>query len=104
MTAAPVIVRVRQTFVGRPATIGATHNGEVISAIAKHAVEPETLALSKLNLAGDDQADRSVHGGPDKSVYCYPSEHAVAWHADGFELPPGSVGENAVLVLNARKR
>lgn len=97
MTAEPNTVRVLRTFVGRPASIGATRNGDVTSAIAKHAVETETLALGEINLAGDDQADRAVHGGPDKSVYCYPSEHAAAWIADGFDLPPGSVGENAVL-------
>lgn len=97
MTAGPDTVSVCQTLVGRPASIGTTRNGAVTSAIAKHIVESQTLALGEINLAGDDQADRSVHGGPDKSVYCYPSEHAAAWTTDGFDLPPGSVGENAVL-------
>ena len=92
-----VALRVLQTFVGRPGVIGALRNGEVSSAIRKAPVEAETLALGEINLTGDDQADRSVHGGPDKSVYCYPSEHAAAWIADGFDLPPGSVGENVAL-------
>jgi MOSC domain-containing protein YiiM len=83
--------------VGRPAPIGATRNGKVISAIAKAAVDGAALELGEINLAGDDQADRSVHGGPDKSVYFYPSEHAADWQADGFDLPPGSVGENAAI-------
>ncbi|MEP6624263.1 MAG: MOSC domain-containing protein [Acidimicrobiia bacterium] len=90
-------LRVIQTYVGRPAPIGATRNGDVISAIRKAPVDAATLELGAINLAGDDQADRSVHGGPDKSVYCYPSEHTVAWQADGFDLPPGSVGENVSL-------
>lgn len=90
-------LRAIQTFVGRPAPIGATRNGAVISAIHKLFVEDTSLELSTINLAGDDQADRSVHGGPEKAVYCYPSEHAAAWHADGFELPPGAVGENLSL-------
>ncbi len=90
-------LRVLQTYVGRPAPIGATRNGDVVSAIHKLPVDADTLELGVINLAGDDQADRSVHGGPDKSVYCYPSEHAVAWQADGFDLPPGSVGENVSL-------
>ena len=95
MTASPIPVL--QTFVGRPAPIGATRNCDVLSAIGKAPVAADTLDLGAINLAGDDQADRSVHGGPDKSVYCYPSEHAVAWQVDGFDLPPGSVGENVSL-------
>ena len=91
-------LRAIQTFVGRPAPIGATRNGDVISAIHKLLVDEPTLELSTINLAGDDQADRSVHGGPEKAVYCYPSEHAAAWQADGFTLPPGAVGENVSVV------
>lgn len=91
------VVRVVETLVGRPAPLGRTRAGPVTSAIVKAAVPGPTLELGEINLAGDDQADRSVHGGPDKAVYCYPSEHAAAWRADGFDLPPGSVGENVVL-------
>ncbi len=98
MTNGPISVRVLATFVGRPAPIGSTRNGEVTSAIRKTSVPGHTVTLGAINLAGDDQADRSVHGGPDKSVYFYPSEHAVEWQADGFDLAPGSVGENAALV------
>ena len=48
-----------------------------------------------VNLDGDDQADRSVHGGPDKAVYAYASED-LAWWAEGLGQPvePGSFGEN----------
>jgi MOSC domain-containing protein YiiM len=92
-----LVLRVVQTYVGRPAPIGATRNGDVISAIRKEPVAEDVIELGVINLAGDDQADRSVHGGPDKSVYCYPSEHAVEWQADGFDLPPGAVGENVSL-------
>ena len=68
----------------------------------KEPVGTARLALDAINLAGDDQADRSVHGGPDKSVYCYPSEHAADWQADGFAIEPGGVGENTV-VAGARE-
>ncbi|MEE8252009.1 MAG: hypothetical protein V3R24_09750, partial [Gemmatimonadales bacterium] len=34
-----------------------------------------SVAVGKLNLAGDGQADLSVHGGPRKAIYAYPSEH-----------------------------
>lgn len=37
------------------------------------------VAINKLNLAGDRQADLSVHGGPDKAVYAYPFEHYECW-------------------------
>jgi MOSC domain-containing protein YiiM len=54
--------------------------------------------VRRLNLDGDEQADLRVHGGPDKAVYCYPSEHYVAWKADlGRELAFGSFGENLTL-------
>ena len=33
------------------------------------------VAIRELNLAGDQQADLTVHGGPEKAVYAYPAEH-----------------------------
>jgi len=93
----PPTVAVIQTRVARPAALAVTRRGPVTSAIAKQPATAARLALDLVNLHGDDQADRSVHGGPDKAVYCYPSEHAAAWSEDGFDLPAGSAGENAVL-------
>jgi MOSC domain-containing protein YiiM len=90
-----VEMSVVETRVGRPEVIGSVGDGDVTSAIGKVLVAAPSLALGEINLEGDTQADRSVHGGPDKSVYFYPSEHAAGWSADGFDLPPGSVGENA---------
>ena len=48
------------------------------------------------NLDGDRQADLTVHGGPEKAVYAYPSEHYPAWQTELKEkdLPWGSFGEN----------
>lgn len=48
------------------------------------------------NLAGDEQSDLSVHGGRDKAVYAYPSEHYPFWRNQlpGVELPWGVFGEN----------
>ncbi len=49
----------------------------------------------KTGLAGDGQADLSVHGGFDKGVYAYPAEHYPYWQAElGLELPYGAFGEN----------
>jgi MOSC domain-containing protein YiiM len=53
------------------------------------------VALRGVNFAGDDQADRRVHGGPDKAVYAYASEDYAWWRAEeGIETPPGLFGEN----------
>ena len=51
--------------------------------------------MRRLNLDGDRQADLTVHGGPDKAVYAYPSEHYGPWQEQlGRELVPGNFGEN----------
>ncbi|HEY0376448.1 MAG TPA: MOSC domain-containing protein [Pyrinomonadaceae bacterium] len=54
------------------------------------------VALRTLNLDGDRQADLTVHGGPTKAVYAYPSEHYEFWRAElpGMELPWAMFGEN----------
>jgi MOSC domain-containing protein YiiM len=54
------------------------------------------VALRKLNLDGDEQADLTVHGGEFKAVYCYPLEHYPYWKKElpGRELPFGVFGEN----------
>ena len=54
------------------------------------------VAVRKLNLDGDRQADLKVHGGPDKAVYAYPSGHYDFWRGEfpGFDLPWGMFGEN----------
>ncbi len=46
---------------------------------------------------GDGQADLSVHGGPDKAVYTYPSEHWPWWQAQRFACVPATFGENLTL-------
>jgi MOSC domain-containing protein YiiM len=49
-----------------------------------------------VNLDGDEQSDLSVHGGPYKAVYVYPSEHYAYWRDElpGVDLPWGIFGEN----------
>jgi MOSC domain-containing protein YiiM len=67
---------------------------EVLTAIFKDPVA-SPLPLRRHNLDGDAQADLSVHGGPDKAVYAYPSEHYGPWQERlGRELPFGIFGEN----------
>ena len=55
-----------------------------------------SVKVALLNLDGDQQSDLTVHGGVDKAVYVYPSEHYEYWRAElpGFELPWGAFGEN----------
>jgi MOSC domain-containing protein YiiM len=54
------------------------------------------LRVATLNIEGDEQSDLTVHGGPAKAVYCYPSEHYAYWREQlrGFDLPRGVFGEN----------
>ncbi len=53
------------------------------------------VAIRGVNVAGDDQADRTVHGGPDKAIYAYASED-IAWWAEqrGTDLGDAPFGEN----------
>jgi len=82
--------------VGLPRGIGRLRSGEeIVSGIVKEPVRSATLFLDTLNLEGDRQADLSVHGGPDKAVYAYPSEHLVRWNEElGTDFGPGTFGEN----------
>src|SRR5437867_1577795 len=54
------------------------------------------VMMRTLNLEGDRQADLTVHGGVDKAVYAYPSEHYDYWRGElsGVVLPWGMFGEN----------
>jgi MOSC domain-containing protein YiiM len=84
--------------VGLPQIIGTLRSGEqVLSGIGKRPVTTDTLLLSSLNLQGDRQADLTVHGGLDKAVYAYASEHLPEWNAELTPDPsfgPGTFGEN----------
>lgn len=54
------------------------------------------VMIGNLNLAGDKQADLTVHGGPAKAVYAYPAEHYEYWRQElpGVLFPWGKFGEN----------
>ena len=71
------------------------HGRHVTTGIFKLPVQGR-VALRKLNLDGDRQADLTVHGGEHKAVYCYPLAHYDYWKVElpGWELPMGSFGEN----------
>jgi MOSC domain-containing protein YiiM len=80
--------------VGRPRQVE-TARGPVLTAIWKSPVEGH-VALKRFNIAGDQQADLRVHGGENKAVYLYPSEHYAFWRGElpGMDLRAGMFGEN----------
>ena len=85
--------RIISVNVGRPQTRPGGRR-YVRSAIWKSPVEGR-VAVRGVNLDGDDQADRRVHGGPDKAVYAYAIEDTRRWEAELCrELGPAAFGEN----------
>jgi len=66
----------------------------VLTAIFKEPTD-KRLLVREMNIDGDAQADLEVHGGQDKAVYAYPSEHYGYWqHVLEKELTWGAFGEN----------
>src|SRR4051812_3943795 len=90
------VMTVVSVNVGLPITVRTTKR-ELTTGIVKRPVEGR-VAIRRLNLDGDGQADLTVHGGPAKAVYAYPHEH-YAWWAEqlGGELPLGAFGENLTI-------
>jgi MOSC domain-containing protein YiiM len=74
------------------------HGRSVTTGIFKEPVQGR-VALRKLNLDGDRQADLAVHGGEFKAVYCYPVAHYVYWRKElaGREVPIAMFGENLTI-------
>ena len=80
--------------VGRPRTVR-WRGKAVTTGIYKQPVEGR-LMLKLFNLEGDEQADLTVHGGRDKAVYVYPSEHYPFWREEypDLQFTHGWFGEN----------
>ena len=80
--------------VGLPRLV--TSNGDKVSTGIFKQPLTDRVMLRTLNLEGDGQADLSVHGGPSKAAYVYPSEHYDYWKRElpDIELPWGMFGEN----------
>jgi MOSC domain-containing protein YiiM len=80
--------------VGRPQIV--MRSGDPVSTAIFKAPVAGRVKLQTLNLDGDRQADLSVHGGPSKAVYVYPSEHYDYWKHEllEMELLWGMFGEN----------
>ena len=94
MSAAPGAVRIDALLAGsaRPYTRPGS-----MSAIDKHPLS-DAVAIGELGLAGDEQGDPRVHGGPDKAIHHYAFDHYAAWRDELGALPllraPGAFGEN----------
>jgi MOSC domain-containing protein YiiM len=88
------MMRVVSVNVGLPRTVRDGRR-EVATAIFKQPVAGR-VAVRRLNLDGDRQADLAVHGGPEKAVYAYPAEHYPYWREQfpERELPWAQFGEN----------
>lgn len=78
-------------------TVASAINKQAISTLAS----PEPVEITRLGVAGDEQADPSVHGGIEKAIYVYPIEHYAFWSElltretkKSVELPLGAFGEN----------
>lgn len=89
--------RVVSIHMGKVAPLGPER---VPSGFVKQAVQgPVTVTTS--GLVGDEQADLSVHGGPDKAVYGYGTANYVGWREDYPQhrhlFVPGGVGENLAI-------
>ncbi len=93
VSGAPGPATVASVNVGRPRTIS-FRGSRVTTGIWKVPVSGPIRARG-VNLVGDDQADRSVHGGPDKAVYAYAREDLSWWTVElGRDVAPGTFGEN----------
>ncbi len=87
-------MKVISVNVGLPRNV--PYRGRSISTgIFKEPVEGR-VKVQRLNVEGDRQADLSVHGGIEKAVYAYPSEHYEFWKGElpEMDLPWGMFGEN----------
>lgn len=87
-------MKVLSVTVGRPQ--GVEWRGEMVHTAFHKAPVLGRVVVTRLNVNGDQQADLSVHGGPEKAVYVYPSEHYALWRQElpDADLEWGAFGEN----------
>jgi MOSC domain-containing protein YiiM len=105
-------MHIAQVCVGGPTAIDA--NGKtVLTGIFNSPVEG-SVEVKLFNLAGDGQADRTVHGGRDKAIYAYSQEHYVYWAKElgvdtledaqfGENLTVAGLSENEVVIGDSYK-
>lgn len=90
-------ISVHSIQVGKIASLGPN---SVPSGFVKSPV-PGPIEVTQAGLAGDEQADLTVHGGPEKAVYAYAIRHYSSWLSEYPEhagtLVPGGFGENLTI-------
>jgi MOSC domain-containing protein YiiM len=68
------------------------------SAYRKQAISTDSIELGMTGFEGDIIVDKKHHGGNDKAVCCYNSDHFLKWKSElGFNLEPAAFGENLTL-------
>jgi len=87
-------LRILSVNVALPRLIARLDTGPVESGISKIQVTAPSVFVGATNIQGDGQADLTVHGGPDKAVYAYPSDHWLWWAERRFDTVSGAFGEN----------
>ena len=90
---APTAPRVLHVNVGRPRPV--TAGRRIVSTAIWKTPVVGRVRVSGVNLHGDAQADRTVHGGPDKAVYAYAIEEVHTWETElDRDLGAAPFGEN----------
>lgn len=90
-------IALRSVSVGKPALLGQRRGEDVLSGIRKQPVDLPMVTVLPTNIEGDGQADLRNHGGLDKAIYCYPSEHLPYWSQSAAYIGDGThapFGEN----------
>jgi MOSC domain-containing protein YiiM len=91
-------LRVHSVNLGQPKQIGMRDGKPLMSAIEKERTLEPTIMVRALGLDGDTQANLVSHGGIDKAVYAYPSDHWKWWEGEkSFPCYPARFGENLTL-------
>ena len=84
-------------ILGKPETLVADHQSAK-TAYCKIPIGTESIELGMTSFSGDMVQDKKHHGGNDKAICCYNSDHFIKWKKElGFELSPAAFGENLTL-------
>ncbi|MCF8451958.1 MAG: MOSC domain-containing protein [Pedobacter sp.] len=84
-------------ILGKPELLVSDHQ-KAYSAYRKQAISADSIELGMTGFAGDIIVDTKHHGGNDKAICCYNSDHFKKWKAElGFDLDAAAFGENLTL-------
>ena len=88
------MMKILSVNLGQPRVV--EYNGEAVTTAIFKEPTAERVKVNQLTLSGDAQVDRRFHGGANKAVYLYPSEHYEFWRHElpETDLPFGMFGEN----------